>query len=110
MNSLLTLDDRHVLAFDRYRNILMLERSNEVTSERERSKIDLAGCIRVGEDVTKAIHGYLNIDHSIKKDENASGALVNAASRSYLQESDMSEPVKVKEETKEGEDQVMITE
>jgi uncharacterized protein (DUF1015 family) len=58
---LLPLSEHKVLAFDRYRNALLLERSRLVNDDQKKTRLELTGGIGSGEEITRAIFGDLNI-------------------------------------------------
>lgn len=60
-NCILPLSMSYFMLFDKEKNCFIFERILLPTNDQEKFKLNLVGCIRVGEEVTRAVFGTLNI-------------------------------------------------
>lgn len=61
VNNVLVLSNSAYMVFDREKNIFVFERCLQPTSDVEKLQLQITGCIRAGEEITRAIFGTLNI-------------------------------------------------
>lgn len=60
VNKILALNPYQFMAFDIDRNVFIYERAQLPTNDKEKYKLNLIGCMRIGEIVNCAIFGSLN--------------------------------------------------
>lgn len=60
-NCVLTLSNSHFMVFDKESNVFVFEKILLPVNDHEKFKLNLVACMRIGEEVTKAIFGSLNI-------------------------------------------------
>ena len=53
------------MVFDKEKNVFLFERILLPTNEHEKFKLNMIGCIRAGEEITRAIFGTLNVTNGI---------------------------------------------
>lgn len=63
VNSILALDESHIMVFDKEANMFVFYKNLLPTNDHEKFKLSLVGCMRLGEEATAAIHGTLSIQN-----------------------------------------------
>lgn len=60
-NCVLPLSSTHFMVFDIESNVFVFHKIAHPTNDYEKFKLNLVGCFRIGEEVTRAIFGSLSI-------------------------------------------------